>query len=110
MSLAPPITPRLEGDAEVARREHDKAIRALQALPAMATRIINDVSLADGVETPVAHGLGRVPRIAIPSAPRGASTAGLLEEVRTGSHDRTRYVVLKASGFGATVIVDVEVK
>lgn len=105
-----PITPRLDGDAERVRREHEQAIRALQDLPGTATRIINDVGLTDGVETPIAHGLGRVPRMVTPSPPRGPSSTGRIEEVRSSSHDRTKFVVLKASGWGATITVDVEVK
>lgn len=95
--------------AERVRQDHAAAITELQGLPAVNLRIIPDVELADGVATPVAHGLGRPARWVRESCPRNPSTSGRVEEVRTGSHDRNRYVVLKASGFGATVTVDVAV-
>jgi hypothetical protein len=110
VSLATPTTPRLEGDQEIVRREHEKAIRELQGLPAMQTRIIADVSLADATATPVAHGLGRAPRMLIVSPPRGPSTSGRIEEIRSSTYDRTKVIALKATGFGATVTVDIEVK
>lgn len=106
--LAAPSTPRLEGSAEVVRREHERAIRELQALPTADVAIISDISLVDGVETPVAHRLGRLPRMLSVSPPRGASSTGRIEEVRTG--DRTQVVTLKATGWGATITVDIEAK
>jgi hypothetical protein len=98
-----------DADAERVRRSHGDAIRELQGMPAASTVIIADVSLANGVDTPVPHRLGRRPRMVIVSPPRGASTTGRITEVRTGSHDRTQVVVLRADGWGATVAVDLAV-
>jgi hypothetical protein len=103
-------TPRLDGVAEVVRRDTEKAITQLQGLPSAAMRILSDKSLADGVATPIAHGLGRVPSMVTCSLPRGAVSTGRIEEVRSSAFDRTRFVVLKATGWGATITVDVEVK
>jgi hypothetical protein len=105
--LSTPIGPRV-ADEQVDRvlREHARLIGQLAALPITALRIVPDVQLADGVETPVAHGMGRAPRWVMPSCARGGSTAGEVLEVRSGSVDRREYVVLKAIGYGATITVD----
>lgn len=108
MSLKAPNTPRLEGDAEVVRREHELAIRELQGRAGVQLDVIPNVELADGVPTPVAHGLGRLPRWVRESCVRGGQGAGRIDEVR-GPYDRTKVVVITASGFGATVFVDLAV-
>jgi hypothetical protein len=100
------LTIALQGDADRVRRNHAEAIGELQGRPLVGANIVGDVSLADGVATSVAHGLGRPARFVVASAPRGAVTSGRIEEVR-GTHDRAKYVVLKASGWGATIVVDV---
>lgn len=92
-------------DLERIRRNLAEAIRELQGLRVL--RVIREgVELADGVATPIAHNLGRRAFVWVSPA-RGASTSGRIEEVRDGSYDMTKYVVLKATGFGATVLVDV---
>jgi len=102
------LTKALDGDAEVIRRNHHDAIAELQAAPFSVARIIRDVTLADGVATPIAHGLGR--RVmAFVSPVRNAVSNGRLEEMRDGSHKPEQYVVLKATGFGAVVSVDLVV-
>lgn len=90
------------------RRSHEEAIRTLQTVPAASLKVIGPIELADGVETHVAHGLGRAPAWVSPSAVRGPSTSGHIEELRAGV-DRSRVIVLKASGYGATVTVEVAV-
>lgn len=107
--LTPPHTPELEDrDAELVRLEHERKLIELQKLPASSLRIIRDVSLTDGVATPIAHGMGRTVFVLV-SPPRGASATGRMEEVRDGTQDRSKYVVLKATGWGATVLVDLAV-
>jgi hypothetical protein len=96
-------------DLERLRRNHHDAIAELQAGPSARARIIRDVTLADGIATPIAHGLGR-PAFVTHSPPRGPVAAGWIEEVRDGNHDRTKYVVLKANSYGGPVTVDLEVK
>ena len=93
--------------AETTRRTHEACILELQA---SGPRVIADVELADGVERPIAHKLGRKPVFVTTSPPRGASTSGRIEEVRSGSYDRAQVVVLKATGWGATITVDVEAR
>ena len=95
--------------AERTRISHHDAIVELQELPFSAARIISDRELASGVETQIAHGLGRLPAAVFPSAIRGSSTAGVIEEIRSSGADRRRFVVLKASGFGSTITVDLVV-
>jgi hypothetical protein len=95
-------------DLERIRRNIVEALHELQALPLAGARVLTDKTLTDGVATPIAHGQGR-PVHVIVSSPRGAVSTGRIEEVRDGSHDRKRYVVLKATGWGAPVTVDVVV-
>jgi hypothetical protein len=92
--------------ADTARREAILAIRELQGLPAAGLVVKQNVTLANGVATPVAHGLGRVPLFVRESCVRGALSAGVVVETRDGAYPRDRYVTLTASGYGATVTVD----
>lgn len=41
---------------------------------------------------------------------QGSSTPGVIEEVLSTSVDRTKFIQLRASGYGATITVDVELK
>lgn len=94
--------------AERVRLSHAEAIREQQQTPFAGAKIIKDRALADGVVSSIAHGLGRTPQFVSVSCVRGPVTSGTVEEIRTGV-DRTQYVALKASGYGATVTVDVAV-
>lgn len=107
--LSPVLEPRLVNDAESDRvaRSHARAIGELQKLPAVGMRVIAGVELADGVDTPIAHGLGRAPVFVRESSPRNPSTSGRVEEVRSAGYDRGDVVVLRATGWGATITVDV---
>lgn len=92
--------------AEQARRTHEECIRELQVT---GPRVIADIALADGVIRPVAHKLGRKPTFVTTSPPRGAVSTGRIEEIRNGSYDRAQVVALKATGWGATITVEVMV-
>lgn len=108
--LSAPITPRLaDVDVERMRREHDLKIVELQGLPASSMLVISGVTLANGVTTPVNHGLGRVPVWIRESTIRGATTAGYLIEIRDTHADRTHTVQLQANGYGATITIDLAV-
>lgn len=96
-------------DAERVRRHHDEQIAEIQKAPAMGLTVIEGVSLAVAVETPIAHKLGRAPVWFGLSAPRNATATGRIVETRSGSYDRTKVIVLTATGFGATILVDVAV-
>ena len=108
--IRPALAPRLD-DRKVDRvaRDHARRIDDLGKLPASGMRVIAGVELADGVETPVAHGLGRRATYVRESCPQGAAATGRIEEVRTASYDADKFVVLKASGWGATITIDVQV-
>src|SRR6187402_713926 len=99
-----PNSPRVDSfqAAEQARKVHEDCISELQKLPAAGLRVIANVELADGVETPIAHKLGRAAHWVQASCVRGALNAGRIEEVRDGAHNRAQVVVLLATGFGAT--------
>ena len=92
-----------DANAERVRRDRDDAIRELQRLQ---PRIVANVALADGIATEVPHGLGRVPLWVKESCVRGATSTGRIVETRDGI-DRTKAVKLTASGWGATITVDV---
>ncbi len=118
-----PLTPKLaDVDAERARRRIVECIVELQSATFVRGRIVANVSLAAGVATadslltifrslatPIAHKLGRAPVWVSPSAPRGPVSAGFIEEVLSGSNDRAETIILKATGYGATITVDVGV-
>ncbi len=110
MKLRPPVSVRLDDtNSEVARRNHEERINELQALPAMGLVVIADVSLASGVETPIAHKLGRRPLWHSCSSPRGAVSTGRIEEIRNTNNRHDQVIVLKATGWGATIVVDLAV-
>ncbi len=105
-----PSTPKLaDVNSERVRREHDAKIVELQNTPSASMKFISNVQLADTVATPIPHGLGRAPKFVTESTPRGATAAGRIDEIRDGSQDRTKVIVLKATGFGATITIDVQV-
>ncbi len=95
-------------DAERVRRNHQDALAELQKLRAIGMKVLGTFDLQDGVATPIPHGMARAV-FAWCSPVRNAVSNGRLEEVRDGSYDRTKFIVLKATGFGATVSVDVAV-
>lgn len=95
-------------DLERIRRNLAEQIRELQQQPTTFERVLADKTLADGVATQIAHGLGR-PAYVFVSPPRGGVTAGRIEEIRDTGVDRKRYIVLKATGWNATITVDVRV-
>lgn len=104
--LAPPLAVRLaDPDAERVRRSHDRAIRDLQVQPGVGLRVIKGVVLPNNVRTPVPHGLGVEPAWVGPSAVRGSVTVGAIIEFRDGV-DRKQRVEIAASGYGATITVD----
>jgi hypothetical protein len=106
ISIAGESTPVTE---DRSRRELTEAVRELQRSVLSGAAVISNVSLADATTTTVAHGLGRVPVFVSVSVPRGPSTSGRIEEIRTtsGTNDRRKYITLQANGYGATVTVDV---
>ena len=104
-----PISPRLpEPKTDRAVRDHARAIGDLAGKPANGMLVIGGVTLEDGVETPIVHKLGKAPSWVRESCVRGAVTTGRVEEVRTSTtYSRSDYIVLKATGWGATITVDV---
>lgn len=105
------IAPRLADEsAERARRAHEDRLNELQSLPLANSRVIKDVTLASGTNTPVPHGMGR--RVSVLcSPPRGGSSTGRIQEVRTlgATYDPRHYVVMLATGWGASIDVDLVV-
>lgn len=103
--LSAPATPKLDDEqAEIVRREHERKIVELQAAPAAGMAFVT-VSLADAKATPVAHGLGRRPLFVSQSIVRGATSTGRIVE----SARDDKYVTLTATGWGATITLELAV-
>lgn len=95
-----------DATAEQVRRSHHDALSELQASPLAGAKVVS-VKLENGKATTVSHGLGRVPKAVLVSVVRGATTsAGYIKETREAV-DPSKAVMLTASGYGATVQVDV---
>lgn len=107
--LARPTSQRhSDEETEALRRTLLDAIQDLQGAALSIPEIVAGVSLPDGQVITVAHKLGRSPRWVQASIPRGPVAAGYIEEIRDTA-DRTRYVALRATGYGATITVDLAV-
>ncbi len=106
MGLKPVTSVKLDGDAERVRADHAAAITTLQQTPGANASVISNVSLANGQLTPVAHRLGHAPSFVTASIPRGATSAGYIVESRPSTGDRSKFVYLTATGYGATIAVD----
>ena len=72
-----------------------------------AGMVIVTVDLADGVNTTVAHKLGRPPRAVVQGLVRGAASAGIIRDLTTAARDRSKTLLLRADGYGATITVDI---
>ena len=105
-----PTQPRHE-DPKIDRAltDHKATIDKIAEQPGVGLAVLSDVELLDGIETPVPHKLGKAPSAVTVTAVRGALLVGSVSDVRTGTYDRAQYVTLKASGYGATITVDVVV-
>lgn len=111
MRLTQPLPIRLpDNDAEAVRRNTDQRITEIAKRPAIAMEVLKGITLADGVDTPIAHGLGRAPDFIRESCQRGGTSTGRITEVRDAKkYDRSKTIVLRANGWGASIVVDVQV-
>lgn len=108
MAFTPALSLRLDDPKqEQVRLNTDERIRELQRTPAAGLVVISGVELADGVATKIVHRLGRRPLLAFPSFVRGAISTGRIDQ--DDSKDPGTYFVLTASGFGATITIDIGV-
>jgi hypothetical protein len=89
---------------ERVRRNFADAISEIQRLRITGARVLEGIELDDGVETLVSHTLGRRAVVFV-SPVRGAASAGRIDELRDGV-DASKFIKLMASGYGATVTVD----
>lgn len=110
LKLTPSIPAKLDDpDAERVRRNLDDRISELQALPFTRATVIQNVSLPDATDIPVAHSLGRKPLAVLVSPPRDNTAAGRISETRATNYSRDKVIVLQANGYGATILVDLVV-
>lgn len=106
---------RLADDAaDQVRRSIADAIREIQDLPASSLRVIKNVQLPASTAVQVAHSLGRRPLAFWATPPRGAATAGVIQDFGTltpngAPNDTSQTLCLVALGFGATITVDIVV-
>lgn len=70
--------------------------------------IIRNVVIANGGHTQVPHGLGYAYSHISVSPVRGASSSGRIEDI-TAQADAKTHIDLEATGFGATVTVDLRI-
>lgn len=105
MRPSAPVTPRLDGDAERVRLEHEQKLREIQRAPAIGLAVVGDFELEDGVSLPIPHKLGRRPLTYMTTPPKNAVSAGYIVEVARDE----RYVTLQANGYGATITVTLTV-
>lgn len=84
----------------------DERIKQIVGVAMLGGYIKRDVELADATDVPIAHELGR-PASVFLSPPRNPSSSGRIEEVRSDSFDLSKYTVIRATGYGATITVDV---
>ncbi len=108
MRLKPPLSITLDDEkSERANQHHEDRINELQQLPSAGLTVLPNITLADGVATIISHRLGRRPLWVGVSVPRGAATtAGYIIETRDGTQDPTKFLILTANDYGATVTVD----
>ena len=91
------------GDLERIRRNMYDVLRELQLRASPVVR--EGIELVDGVDTPIAHKLGRRPRWVRESCIRNATSIGRIDEI---SRD-AEYVVLRAIGYGGPITIDLQV-
>jgi len=107
--LQAPVVIRLaDKDAERVRQSHAECIGELQTIPVIRGTLRRDIELPDGVNVPVPHSLGRAGVTAWLSVVQSdeAATVGSVIQISDATVDGTKYVVLRASGWGQTVHVD----
>lgn len=86
-------------------RNLDERVKEIVSRPAWAGEVILDVELPISAEVIIPHSLGQ-PVAVFVSAARGGIGGGGVIEVRDPSVDRSKYIVLQAIDFKATVTVD----
>lgn len=108
-----PIATKEHPDAviEEMRRDLARAITDLQRdMNEQQALIIANVTLPDATPVTVPHKLGRAPQFVRASVVRGAAAAGYINEIRSAAIDRAKYIQLQADDFGATIVLDLEVR
>lgn len=89
--------------AERVRRSHAFAITELRGRPTVV--VVENVDLPEATRVMVAHGQGRPVSVVVGPVRGGVTTTGRIVEDRNFS-DRDQFVALTATGWGATVTVD----
>lgn len=105
MSLRVQLAPLARTGVDLVDQMLRKLHGSLREVIAQTRRevVIRDVELASGVATRVPHSLGYAYSHVSVGPVRGASTSGRIADTTT---DRDHFVTLTATGYGATVTVD----
>lgn len=90
------------------RESHATAIRELQEAPASRGIVVEDLDLPEATNITIRHNFGRRARVFV-SPVRGSSSSGRITEIvqNLATIDTNNATTLYATGFGATVTVDV---
>lgn len=86
-------------------RNLDQRIRELAGVRIVQGILKEDIDLADGTEVQITHGLGRPARWLVCRLLNPSST-GRIEEIVSSTVDRSSVLTLKATGYTATIAVD----
>ncbi len=96
-------------------KSHAVTLKEIMAAPSLEIRVIGPITIPDGdpgIQIP--HGLGRRPLAFFLSPPDGAITAGVVQDYGASTpagttNDQTKYISLRAVGFGRAITVMVMV-
>lgn len=97
------------------RQNHEQRILELQTAPTASWVNLGDFHINNGATTIVPHSLGRVPLQVLLSPPKipsiapGLTTGGIIMDLIGKEIDRTKQLVLFASGYGIAIDVTVSV-
>lgn len=82
----------------------DDRLKLLEALALLGYRIITGVALANATDVDIRHRLGRAWKGWLVIDTTGATAAGRIDGT-TATYDRTTFLRLRATGYGATITV-----
>lgn len=79
-------------------------------MPLVRGKLITGITIPNNGNVWVGHGLGRPARIFVSPPRGGASSTGRITDITDEAdvvEDRSKYVVLRGSGWGQDIVVDV---
>lgn len=106
-AFTPGTSPRV-GDPETDRilQNHDRRISEVVGVPIVQGRLFRGVELPSGVDTIIRHGFGRRVSVFISPPYPSLFATGRIGWKSDDADDPKNQIMLRATGFGATVYVD----